>query len=309
MTKDIKLLDEIMSYKNRKDVKDNRFFWIYPFTNENIKAYYSYIDFKDKDVLCITSSGDHIINALLAGANEVSGFDINPLAKYYSELKIAAIKSLTLEEFIMFFYDKKLLTYKYFFNKKIYKKFSNNLNGEYKEFWDYFFDKYNKKDIFYSYLISDDYLTLRGLLEVNTYLNEESYYKLRDILKNKIITYYDVNLKDLSTIDSKFDILILSNVAAFLERIYDKDILKSFKDVIGSISKDNTKVIVNYFYDVLLEHSYSKIIYQEDKVAKFFLDEEYEYKKFESAFNTQMRKGLRILSTNYDAILISKDKK
>ena len=48
MKKDIMLLDETMNLKNIKDVKDRTFFWIYPFTNENIKAYYSYIDFKDK---------------------------------------------------------------------------------------------------------------------------------------------------------------------------------------------------------------------------------------------------------------------
>jgi len=309
MTKDIKFLDEIMSYKNRKDVKDNRFFWIYLFTNENIKAYYSNIDFNNKSVLTVTSSGDHILNAILSGANEVSGFDINPLAKYYVELKIAAIKSLTLEEFIMFFYDKKLLTYKYFFNKKIYTKFSNNLSGEYKEFWDYFFDTYNKRDIFESYLISDDYLTLKGLLEVNLYLNKDNYYKLREILKNININYYDVNLKDMKSINKKFDILILSNIPAHLEKIYDKELLKSFKESILSVCHNTSKVVVNYFYDVLLEHSYSKIIYNIDKVSEFFSDEEYEYKQIESAFNTQMIKGLRMLSTNYDKILISKDKK
>jgi len=308
MTKDIKFLDEIMNLRDRNEAQKKSFFWLYLFTNENIKAYYSYINFKDKDVLCVTSSGDHALNAILAGSKSISSFDINPLAKYFSELKIAAIKSLSLEEFILFFYDKKLFTYKYFFNKKTYNKFSNNLSGEYKEFWDYFFDKYNKKDIFNSYFISDDYLTLRGLLEVNTYLNEENYYKLRDILKNKTITYYDLNLKDLNSIEDKFDVLILSNVPAFLEKIYDKNILKSFKDVIVSVSKDNTKVVVNYFYDNQFYNS-DKIIYQDEEVAQFFSYENYEYKKIESAFNTQMRKGLRILSTNYDAVLISKDKK
>lgn len=46
MNKDIILLDEIMSFKNKDDIKERRFFWLYPFTNENIKAYYKYIDFE-----------------------------------------------------------------------------------------------------------------------------------------------------------------------------------------------------------------------------------------------------------------------
>lgn len=309
VNKDIKLLNEIMSYKNRKDVKDNRFFWIYLFTNENIKKYYSYIDFKEKDVLCVTSSGDHTLNALLYGAKSVTSFDINPIAKYYSELKIAAIKTLSLEEFILFFYDKKLLTYKYFFNKKTYKKFSNNLQKEYKVFWDYFFNTYNKIDIFKSYLINDDYLTLKGLLEVNSYLNEENYYKLRDILNDKKITYYDLNLKDIDTINNKFDIILLSNLPAFLERIYDKDYLKNLKNTINIISRENAKVVVNYYYDNLLYGEYEAPIYNEKLVSDYFNVDEYEYKWFESAFNKQLNSGLRKLTNNYDKILLTKNKK
>ena len=306
MKKDIEYLDMIMNL-SKKELYDNYFCWLYPFTNENIKAYYSYIDFKDKDVLCVTSSGDHSLNALLAGSKSITSFDINPLAKYYSELKIAAIKSLTLEEFILFFYDKKLFTYKYFFNKKLYKKFSNNLKDEYKEFWDYFFDNYTKMQIFKSYLISEDYLNLKALLQVNSYLNEKNYYKLREILKDKDITYFDISINELNTINNKFDIILLSNISAFLDN--DLESLKKLKGSIDSISNKNAKVVVNYFYDNLLNCGSKSIIYNEKLVSEYFSKEDYEYMNFESAFNTQMAKGLRLLSINYDAVLISKDKK
>ena len=307
MTKDIEFLDEIMNLKDRKEAKKKGFFWLYPFTNENIKAYYSYINFKDKDVLCVTSSGDHAINAILSGAKNVSSFDINPLAKYYSELKIAAIKSLSLEEFIMFFYDKKLFTYKYFFNKKIYKRFSSNLKGEYKEFWDYFFDNYTKMDIFKSYLISEDYLSLRALFEVNPYLKEDNYYKLRELLKNKEVTYYDVSLKELNIINNRFDIVLLSNISAFLDN--DVESLKKLRASIDSVSNKNAKVVVNYFYDSLLEYSNNRIIYEQNLVSKYFDKKDYEYKSFESSHNAESSYGLRKLSSNYDMVLLTKNKK
>jgi len=307
MDEDIKLLDEIINLKDKKELLRRKFFWIYPFTNENIKSYYSIIDFQNKKVLCPTSSGDHILNALLKEPLNISSFDINPLAKYYVELKIAAIKTLSLEEFIMFFYNKKLSIHNHCLSKKIYTKFCDNLKGEYKIFWDYFFENYTRKQIFKSYLFSDDYLTLRGLLEVNSYLREDNYYKLRNILNNHIINYYDINLSNLYSLDDKFDIILLSNIPYFIENIYDINALKKLKDNLNAISKDNTKIVLNYFYDNLLYHSNKNLMYQEDEVSKYFSN--YEFKCFESAFNTQIAKGLRLFNNNHDAILISKDKK
>ena len=207
----------------------------------------------------------------------------------------------------MFFYDKKLLTYKYFFSKNLYKKFNNNLNKEYKEFWDYFFDNYTKKQIFKSFLISEDYLNLKALFKVNSYLKEDTYYRLRELLKNKKITYYDLSLKELNTINNKFDIVLLSNISAFLDN--DVESLKKLRDSIDSVSNKNAKVVVNYFYDSLLDYSFNKIIYDIEEVTKIFPTEEYEYKSFESSHNMESSYGLRMLSDKYDKVLLTKKKK
>ena len=127
--KDIEYFEKIINIKNNKELLKNYFCWLYPFTNENIKGYYSKINFKNKNVLTVTASGDHALNALLLGANCVETFDSNPLAKYYSELKIAGIKTLSLEEFILFFYNKSFKTNKYFFDKDIYIKKIGVLSG------------------------------------------------------------------------------------------------------------------------------------------------------------------------------------
>ena len=79
-----------------------RFNSIYPFTSENIAGYMKGLDLTDKKVITVTGSTDHILNAVLLGATEITTFDINPLTKHYMDLKIGAIKNLSYEEFIEF---------------------------------------------------------------------------------------------------------------------------------------------------------------------------------------------------------------
>lgn len=305
--KDIEYLDKVINFRKKTDLYENRFFWIYPFTNENILGYYSNIDFSNKSVLSVTSSGDHILNAFLLGAKSISAFDLNPLAKYFVELKIAAIKNLSLEEFILFFYNKNGIFNKRFLNKEIYLKIRNNLDDKTKYFWDYLFQKYSKKDIVKSYLFTDDFLNIRALVKVNPYLNLINYYKLREILNNKTITYYDMNLSDLTNLNKKFDILILSNIPAFLDNIYDKNSLKRLKKLIENLSKENARVVVNYYYNNLISNYDYNVIYDIDKVRKYFSKNDYKFISFESSHNMNLIKPLRVLSYREDSVLISKD--
>ena len=248
--KDIEYFEKIINIKNNKELLKNYFCWLYPFTNENIKGYYSKINFKNKNVLTVTASGDHALNALLLGANCVETFDSNPLAKYYSELKIAGIKSLSLEEFILFFYNKSFKTNKYFFDKDIYiKKTSGCLKSEYKEFWDYIFTKYTMKDIFKSKIFTDDFLDIKSLIKSNYYLNQNSYINLKEILKEKNITYHDINLKDLKLLNKKYDIVLLSNIPAFIHTIFEKNPLQELEKLIKEITNEESVVVINYFYD------------------------------------------------------------
>ena len=77
-----------------------RFNSIYPFTSENIAGYMKELDLTDKKVITVTGSTDHILNAVLQGATEITTFDINPLTKPYMDLKISALKNLSYKNFI-----------------------------------------------------------------------------------------------------------------------------------------------------------------------------------------------------------------
>ena len=92
-----------------------RFNKVYPFTTENIAGYMD-MDLTGKKIITVTGSGDHIINAILKGCNDITTFDINPLTKEFMELKLEKIKELSLDEYLEYFsnLDKDKYNYKYF---------------------------------------------------------------------------------------------------------------------------------------------------------------------------------------------------
>ena len=87
-----------------KDV--NYYYKIYPFSTENIKGYLDYFDLYNKSLLTIGSSGDQVLNSYYNGCRDITLLDINPFCKYYLNLKIAGIISLSYEEFVYFFFPK-----------------------------------------------------------------------------------------------------------------------------------------------------------------------------------------------------------
>ena len=106
---DIRLLEDFLIYNDIKDTslidEENKLSnfqiagKVYPFTNEYLKDYYEK-DLIGKKVLSVTSSADHILHAIYAGANSVTAFDINRFCKYFSALKIAMLKKYDYNDFI-----------------------------------------------------------------------------------------------------------------------------------------------------------------------------------------------------------------
>lgn len=308
MEKDISYLNKVLSLKNVKDLYNNYFCWLYPFTNENINGYYSKLYFKNKSVLTVAASGDHILNAFIMGADSIDAFDSNPLAKYYVELKIAAVKSLPLEEFILFLYNKSNFRISpYYLNKNVYLKVRNKLSGDYRTFWDYVFENYTPKQLYKSFLFTDDFLNLSALFKANMYLNEENYEKLKRILENKTVVYHDIFLQEIQNIDKVFDLIILSNIPAFLNRMYKSNYLKNLKELIEKVKFPQTKVVVSYLYSTLLEcGSSNDDIYNDEKLREFFSYDDYEYIQFESSDTLASNSGLKKIFPKFDNIFVSK---
>lgn len=253
--KEFDYFKKIMSFNNKKDLYNNYFSWIYPFTNENIKGYYELFDFEDKDILCVTSSGDHVINSIFKGAKNIDAFDQNILSKYYTELKIGAIKTLSLEEFINFFYNKcQFSISNNYYNKDYYKIIRNVLKKDVCLFWDNVFSTYTSKELYKSFIFTDDFLNLKTLKKVNYYLNSKNYNKLKNIIDDVNINYYDLDIKEISNMKKQYDLIFLSNISSYLEKVYDTNdervYLYKFKYLLNSLKSNN--IVFAYLYSNLI---------------------------------------------------------
>ncbi len=115
--------------------------FIYKETNEELNKIDDLLLNKDK-VLSVIGSGDQILNTLLTNPTRVDAFDISSFPKYFLKLKIAAIKSLTREEYIKFFFATTETTLDEYYDDLFFDKISKELDEETREFWDYLF-QYN----------------------------------------------------------------------------------------------------------------------------------------------------------------------
>ena len=76
---------------------------VYAFTTENLAGYLPHFVWDNKRVLTVCGSGDQIGNLALLGAEEILAFDINKNALSWAELKLAALKALSFQEYLDFF--------------------------------------------------------------------------------------------------------------------------------------------------------------------------------------------------------------
>lgn len=177
-----------------------RFNSIYPFTSENIAGYMKDLDLTDKKVITVTGSTDHILNAVLQGATEITTFDINPLTKPYMDLKISALKNLSYEDFIklLLFESNMILDYRIIS--------SLDMSDESKIFWLEQLSKFNNNgnELRNSSLFNLKYFNPYSKLWQNLYLEKNRYNLLKQQLKDAKITFINASLKDLK-IDENFD--------------------------------------------------------------------------------------------------------
>ena len=211
-------------YKNIYDIYNNSYDTIYPWTNESLSTYYDLNDLKDKNVLTVTSSGDHALHAVLAGATNIDSFDKNKLCKYYSALKIAIIKTLNYDEFIKFYSNNRTI------KKLNLESIFYHLNDTEKKFWEKFFylSKHKKIDKLFK---DDGYI--KPCKNDIKYLEEEFYYKLKNKINDANITYYDSDIKIFNNENKKYDAIFLSNISDFCSGIEKKNIFKKCVDMLN----------------------------------------------------------------------------
>lgn len=222
-----------------------RFNSIYPFTSENIAGYMKDLDLTSKKVITVTGSTDHILNAILQGATEITTFDINPLTKPYMDLKISALKNLSYEDFI------KLLLFESNMNLDYSIISSLDMSDESKMFWSEQLSKYNNSGIELrnSSLFNTKYFNPNSKLWQNLYLEKNKYNLLKQQLKDTNITFINTSIKDLK-VDEHFDYMFLSNISDYLSLMYDSDTLKQYRDLLIEFQKKIDIIYFAYLYDI-----------------------------------------------------------
>ncbi len=244
---------------------------IYSFTTENISGYFNYLDFKNKNVLTVSASGDHIINAFYKGARSVTGFDINYLALVFTELKLIAIQELSYKQFLEIFLindinniSKNLnaLNYKQYIElrKKLTENSRKILDDLYSEFNN---DGYKLRN---SYIFNNKYDNNSLKIESNLYLkNELEFNKAKEQIKDKEIvlvnsSYSDIALNKLPNHES-YDIILMSNISDYIKDIYkNENYLEEYiKEIIYNFKSPNNQIVCAYLYNIKQEHYRSEI--------------------------------------------------
>lgn len=233
---------------------------IYAWTNEKINLYYNYLDLTEKKALCITSSADHILHAVLAGSTYIDAIDKNKLAKYYASLKIALIKRYNFNEFTKKFY-------------KLYLRSDINLD-ELKEyltkneiqFWKKIFKNSNYTRIYKL----DGYYT--PVIQNCVYFNENTYNKLRYNLKKTKINFFDLDItkKNIGKIlNNKYSAIYASNVYDFIKENKQNTYFENCYKLL-----ENNGVLYNYHCinnPYIIENNY--LIY-DNMILTHYIDED-----------------------------------
>ncbi len=232
---------------------------IYIKSNERINDYINYLRNK-KDVLSVIASGDQIINMVLNGSKNIDAFDISVFPKYYLRLKLGALKCLTREQYLDFFYrlDKDDEEY----DDMYYDLIRYNLDSNTKEFWTSLIDFFDWKEITSSPLFSSEEIDVSDVIIQNEYLENDKYSKLKNMVDNVNINTFNGNIFDLDFKD-KYDLIYLSNI------IYYNNI-KKYKELMDSYKLNPNGIILSYLYNSL------------DKIDNYFSDDSYYVEKFKN---------------------------
>ncbi len=270
-----------------------RFSNIYPFTTENIAGYMEDLDLRNKRIVTVTGSTDHIINAILCGALEIKTFDVNPLAKKYMDLKLAGIKYLSFEEFLQMF----LYNSDHSLDFEVIR--SLPMEQESKNFWLEQLSKFNNDGLALkkSGIFRTPYFRIESTFVKNLYLDKRKYRVVKERINEVKIDSESCNLTDL-VLDREYDYMFLSNISDYLNLMFKDHNLVKYKELIYKFLEKVKSIYFAYLYDIGNSNPRSEID-DVDKVKEIFGS--IEIKKFKSALNGEeetKKDGVLILRRN-----------
>ncbi len=243
--------------------------FIYKKTNEKLNEFIDLLLNKDK-VLSVIGSGDQVLNTLLTNPSKIDAFDISVFPKFFLKMKIASIKSLSRDEYIKFFFSTTETGLDEYYDDLYFDKIRKELDSETEDFWTYLFQYNDWYDIYNSTLFSSESVIEEQALVQNKYLENDEYYKLREILQNAEINYIESNLLDLR-INDTYDLIYLSNILEYVKK-------SEYFDKIDELSDKSKGIIISYIFGEI------------DKAIKMF-NGDFTYREFDGGSGVIINHG------------------
>lgn len=217
----------------------------YLWTNEDMKLYPKE-NLKEKNILTITSSGDHALNAILNGGIMIDSFDVNIFSKYVSALKIAMIKKYGYYDFFKRMdWIENMESLNFNSKENIIDSIREYLSHDEYLFWSTFeYLRINNKVNF------NDVINVYGSLKKNAYTDAFSYNKLKRNLKKAKITYYDSDIMNIEkSVNKKYDRVFLSNVLEYVLASNGPRFVNNYNDAMIKLDKILLPSSIIYGYD------------------------------------------------------------
>lgn len=218
------------------DKKFSHYSNIYPFATDNLDASYKLFDLEGKKSLLVCGSGDQPLNAGLLGSREIDVFDINFFSLMFFQLKLAAVKALSYEEFFEYFYLRSGFweeqnKFPKAMNEASYDKIKKYLTGYPAIFWEYLYSKFSGFEIRSSYFFLGENGLEKEVILSNTYLlNETNFKELKRVINDIKFGFKNVDImKILKVIKCKYDFIDFSNISYYVEN------LKEYANMVYSV--------------------------------------------------------------------------
>lgn len=206
---------------------------VYEYTTEDIGNSIGNYTSKDR-ILTVLSSGDHVFNYLLRGAENIETFDLNVITKYYYKLKRAIIEKLSFEEFLK--ETSNLVPYGLAHLDEL------NLDEETYTFWNFYLE--NQPEDRYERALLKVFPS--GSKRYNLYFNADSYKRLQDILKSGInIPFHHSNTLSLhKSITGEFSEINFSSIYSLIPK---KDIPKVIRKLKPHLTKEGQILFYSFW--------------------------------------------------------------
>ncbi len=197
---------------------------------------------KKKDInraFTILGSSDNIFELVRLGVPNIVATDINTFAKYIFYLKKAAIKTLSVKEYISFLLEP---TSEEFFKRAVFEKKViygfNSDEEQYKEFWFNMFKYYDKRDILDSF-VNSGFKHTKGEDRVNfmTYIQNKKYEQVRENLTKTSIEIYDEDaLEVLKNLENElFDWIDITNILLWVFQFDTQEDITLFRKYVEDL--------------------------------------------------------------------------